>query len=245
MHFAGVNVQRAMLVAQLLERLGNFILQLELRLQFRRRGHFWRSRRRAFQPRSDRAVSELRLIANDGPIHVARTDRAAGSRSRTQSPPPACPRFRAETTRPSKALPATSKNCRCRYKRWSSPWPRADRSGESLRDKRIHIGDAHHHLDAAIGQAFGDFDLVEIARSIVIDRRPKQPAQIAHLIGRRQLWRMRADIRQLLPRRGRKIRLETLRQHDLPRHCLKIERRRPRIVHYAPLSRNISFKRLT
>ena len=88
-------------------------------------------------------------------------------------------------------------------------------------------------FDVASRQALGHFDLVEIFGSVVVDRRPKQAAQIAHFIGRRQLRRMRADIRQLLPRFGRKIRLETLRQHDLPRYCLKIERRRTSIVHHA------------
>ena len=110
MHFAGVDVQRAMVVAQFLERLRNFVLQLELRLQFRRRGHFWRSRRRAFQPCSDRAVGELRLIANDGPIHVARTDRGAAIAIDDEFNHHGRPVhvLAAATTRPSKALPATS-----------------------------------------------------------------------------------------------------------------------------------------
>ena len=41
--FTGVEIQRAVLVAQFLECLGDLILQLELSLQIRRRGHFWRS----------------------------------------------------------------------------------------------------------------------------------------------------------------------------------------------------------
>ena len=63
--------QRTMVEAQLLQRLGDFVLQFELCLQIRGRRHFRRSRRRAFQPRSDRAVGELRFVANDGPIYIA------------------------------------------------------------------------------------------------------------------------------------------------------------------------------
>ena len=75
------------------------------------------------------------------------------------------------------------------------------------------------------GKAFRNLDLVKIFRSIVVDRRPEQASQITHLIGSRELRRMRSDLRQLLLRLRRKIRFEALRHHDLPRHRLKIERR--------------------
>jgi hypothetical protein len=42
---------------------------------------------------------------------------------------------------------------------------------------------------------------------------------------------MSRDVRELFLGLGRKIRLETLRLHDLSRDCLKIDGRRPRIVH--------------
>jgi hypothetical protein len=42
-----------------------------------------------------------------------------------------------------------------------------------LGDERIDIGDADHNFHVAIGGAFGDFDLVEIARSVVVDGRPE------------------------------------------------------------------------
>src|SRR6267154_5671186 len=55
--------------------------------------------------------------------------------------------------------------------------------------------------------------------------------KVLDLVGRRQLRRMSLDVRQLFLGLGRKIRLKTLRLHDLSRDCLKIDGRRPRIVH--------------
>ena len=50
--------------------------------------------------------------------------------------------------------------------------------GVTARDQRIHVGDRHQHADSAI-DAFGPFDLVEIAGVVVIDRRPEQGSEVA------------------------------------------------------------------
>ena len=44
--------------------------------------------------------------------------------------------------------------------------------------KRVHVCDADHHLDIAAGEPLRDFNLVQIARGIVINRRPEQVAQV-------------------------------------------------------------------
>src|SRR5260370_29422080 len=107
-------------------------------------------------------------------------------------------------------------------------------------NKGVYVGDANHHFDVAIRQALGDLDLVEVFGCVVVNRGPQQAAQITYLVGRRKLRRTRADVCQLVPGLSRKIPLETVPPPDLPRNCLKIERRSPRLVHCAPLSKNMS-----
>ncbi len=75
-------------------------------------------------------------------------------------------------------------------------------------DKGVHIGDSDHHFDVAVGQAFGNFDLVEIFGGVVVDRGPKQISEVANFVGRHELRRMRSDIRQLFLNFGRKVGLE-------------------------------------
>ena len=43
----------------------------------------------------------------------------------------------------------------------------------------IDISDSHQHLDAAPGKTLGDFDLIEIARGVVVDGRPEKRAEVA------------------------------------------------------------------
>ena len=53
--------------------------------------------------------------------------------------------------------------------------------GRAFGNGPIHIGDADQDADAAVAQVLGEFDLVEIARRVVIDGGPEQLAQIAHV----------------------------------------------------------------
>jgi hypothetical protein len=50
-----------------------------------------------------------------------------------------------------------------------------------LRHERVDVGDADHHLGRAGRQAFGHFELIEIARGVVVDRRPRQVPEVAHV----------------------------------------------------------------
>ena len=197
-----------LLVAQLLERLRDLVLQFELGLQLRRRRHFRRSRRRAFEPRSHRVVGELCLVANDGAIDIAGTQRAAGIDHEfgDHGGPVHIRQQRRCAGR--ELIRQHGENGYAGINGGRLPF-RMLIDGRIFGDKSVHVGDADHHFDVAIGQALGDFDLVEIFRGVVVDRRPQQTAQVANLVGRRQLRRMRPDVRQLLLRFGRKIRLET------------------------------------
>ena len=50
--------------------------------------------------------------------------------------------------------------------------------GEAFADIGVDVCDADQHFNTAVGELFGDFDLIEIARSVVIDRRPEEAALI-------------------------------------------------------------------
>ncbi len=49
--------------------------------------------------------------------------------------------------------------------------------GRTARNHGIHVRDPHQHTDSAI-DAFGPLDLVEIARVVVVDRRPGQGSEV-------------------------------------------------------------------
>ena len=51
--------------------------------------------------------------------------------------------------------------------------------GVALGYEPIDISDSHQHLDAAPGKTFGDFDLIEIPRGVVVDGRPEKRAEVA------------------------------------------------------------------
>jgi hypothetical protein len=73
---------------------------------------------------------------------------------------------------------------------------------------RIHVGDSDANANAA-AYAVGHFDLIEIARRVVIDRGPQQGAEIAAVGGRRA----RLKRGQLLIGSGREVGVEAFLQH--------------------------------
>ena len=206
------------------------ILELQLRLQFGGGRHFWRSRARSVQPSSDPVIGQLSFIADDRSIDVTAIDRPVCSDDifgHNRGPIDVWKQRRGARR---KRIRQHGEDCYAGIDRGSlASCVLID--GGTLADECIDIGDADHDLDISIRLALGDFDLIEIFRSVVVDRRPKQIPQIADFVGRGELWRMRADIRKLFLRVRRKIRLETVRLHDLPRDGLEIDGRRMRIVH--------------
>src|SRR5262249_13171725 len=75
------------------------------------------------------------------------------------------------------------------------------------------------------------FNLVEIFRSIVVDRRPEQTAQVAQLSGNCQSRWMCIEAGDLLLSLRRKVGIETSRAHYLARNRAQIGRTRAGVIH--------------
>src|SRR5271169_1222233 len=88
-------------------------------------------------------------------------------------------------------------------------------------DVAIHIGDANPDSNAAI-RALRDLDLIQVPGRIVIDRRPEERPQVAHIASR---GRRRAvcESSQLLLDRRWEIRIEAVVNHLLAGGERKIE----------------------
>ena len=106
--------------------------------------------------------------------------------------------------------------------------------GRIFLHKGVDIGDADHDLHVAVGQAFGDFNLIKITGSIVVDGRPQELAKVAHSSSGSDLRRMRPQLRQLRRHFRRKIRLKAVVDHDLFRGGLQVDVRRAGGVHELP-----------
>jgi hypothetical protein len=91
------------------------------------------------------------------------------------------------------------------------------------RNERIHIRDRHPYLCRAIRQQLGDFKLIEIARRVVVDRRPRKRAQVADVrAGGQRRW-MRGQGGELLLHLRRELGLEAVRPHGLGCGLLEID----------------------
>jgi len=82
----------------------------------------------------------------------------------------------------------------------------------ALGHRAIHVGDSHQHANSAC-RALRPFDLIEVARVVVIEGRPEQPGQV-----RQTRLRLLARAFGLLLRGDREVRLEAARHHLLPRY---------------------------
>ncbi len=90
----------------------------------------------------------------------------------------------------------------------------------ALRDERVHVGHGDEDLDAAVPEAFGDRQLVEIPGIVVVDRGPEQAAEVAHVRGRDRRWPVDdGELRQGVPG---KLGLEALVEHRLPGDLLQV-----------------------
>ena len=77
----------------------------------------------------------------------------------------------------------------------------------------VYVGDSDQNLHIAVWQSFRNFDLIEIARCVVVDRRPEPIAEIAHTSSRSNLRRMSTQVCQLLLNRSWKVGLKAMQPH--------------------------------
>jgi hypothetical protein len=80
----------------------------------------------------------------------------------------------------------------------------------SGRHERIDVRNRHEHLGAAATDRLGHGQLVEIARIVVVDRRPQQAARVAHPT---VLRRHRRGAAGLVERGGRELGKQAVAQH--------------------------------
>jgi hypothetical protein len=111
--------------------------------------------------------------------------------------------------------------------------------GRILGHEGIYIGDSYQHFDISVGQAFRHFDLVEIARSVIVNRRPQEIPQIPYVRACGRLRRMCFQLGKLLRDLRRKFRLEAVLQHDFFSYGLKVNLRRMGAVHEFPARREL------
>ena len=78
---------------------------------------------------------------------------------------------------------------------------------------RVDVGDRDVDLHSAAGQRFRNGELIEITRSVVVDRSPKQATQIADIGSRAD--RRRDDGARLGQHRGREFRKKAVFDHGL------------------------------
>jgi hypothetical protein len=171
--------ERAQPVPLRAQLLGGFVLQAKLRLQILRRGSLRGRRALPFQPRPHGAVGQLRRVARDRAVGRAIPHRAVrGDRQFHHHGEPV-------------GMLVQRREIRRQIVRQHGKVLDAGVHGGAIRggmpvDRRIlgyvaiHVGDADADADIAVRQALGDFDLVQIARSVVVDGRPEQAAQIAY-----------------------------------------------------------------
>ncbi len=89
-----------------------------------------------------------------------------------------------------------------------------------FRNERVDVGHADGEANRAVGQSLGDFDLIEVARLRVVDRRPRAVAQILDARGH---WRGRGEPGELRARGRVELRLEAGGRDDPARRRVKVE----------------------
>ncbi len=216
-----VDVERAVAEALAPERLGDFGLKLQLPLQLGGRGDLRRRGPARFEPCAHGAVGELCFVARDRAIQAAVSCHAVGPDDRLDDEAELVGALEQragagrEGLRQHRKIPDAGVHGR-----------RLDRrvivDGRARGHERVHVRDADAHPHRAVGQSLGDFNLIEITRRVVVDRRPQQAAQIAHVRSCRDSGRMRVDGLELGLGGGGKLRLEAVRDHLLARQLLQV-----------------------
>jgi len=173
-----LDVERAVQVTLLAQRLGDGVLQSELGLEFSGGGDCgWRGCF-VIEPRADGAVGQLRLIANQGAIEVVRSDVTivADDEFNHDGGVVLILEQRSETGGEHLGDHGEIADTGVDRRRLGGG---VLIDGAVARDIGVDVGNADQDLDVAVRELFGDFDLVEVAGGVVVDGGPQQVAEVA------------------------------------------------------------------
>ena len=164
-----LNIERAVAETGIPERLGNFILKLELRLKICRSSHFRRCGSTSVQPRTYVVIGQLCLVINKRPIQVPGFYVPIAAGDEFDHDAEFVVLFQQRGDIFGKLLRQHVKVMHAGID------GRCLRScvlinGRALADKNIHIGNADQYFGVSVGQSFGKLNLVEVLRSVIINR---------------------------------------------------------------------------
>jgi len=223
--------------------LSHFVLKLQLFLQFLRRCNLRRRSGAPFEPRAYRVVLELGLVADDGSINIGGFYVAPCVHDVLGHDAETVLSFKQRRCARGKFFRQHGEVADSGIDRGGFPLGVLV-DGSSARDECIHVRDADSDLYLAVGDGFGHFDLIEVARGVVVDRGPEQVPQVVNVVtfppivsrifscgdhGRMllQVGKLRGDFR-------RKVRIETAGAHDFPGGGLQVEMSGIGVVHVVP-----------
>ena len=241
MDFVGLQVERALLEALILQLLRNLILQFQLRLQIAGSSDLRRSRSGSLQPCANGVVLQLSFIADDRAIDAGRLQSSRGIHHEFDHDAQAILIFEQRACAGGKFFGEHGEIADSRV----------DGGGFAggvpvnrclLGDKGVDVRNADHDFHVAIRGAFGDFNLIEVARRIVVDGGPEQIAQVAEIASRGDLRRMGFQVGKLLRNLRREIRLEAVALHDCFCGGLQVELRSIDVGHELPVRKWDGFR---
>ena len=205
-----LEVERAVLVPAGRERLRDAILQPDLRIDAGCGGHRRGHGSLAVEPGPDAAVGELRLVPDARAVDVGRRDRPVVAHDKVDHHGEALLVVRQRREVGRELLGEHRKDARRRVDgRRVSAGVGVDRGVPA--DERVHFRNGDEHAYPATGKLLRDGELIEVARVVVVDRRPCESSEVA----RRCVGRGAAERVRLTERGRREVRLEAAVDHCL------------------------------
>ena len=182
-HFRAIEIESALGLPIRAQRLRDPVLLAQLRLEPvdpRERG---RRRAPAFEPRAHFVVRQLRSIAHHRPIDVGLADEAGGIDVELNHDRGAIDIWQQRRLVGRQRLGKHREDARGRVDgRRVRLRVTVDRI--ALRHEGVDVCDCHQHPRRRAAVTVADFELIQIARLVVVDGRPRQIAQVSHAVRR-------------------------------------------------------------
>jgi hypothetical protein len=175
-----LELQGAVLEAELAQPLGGLALQARLLVRAGRRRHGLRHRPRAVEPGGHRVVGELGVVVHPGGVDVGRGERAVGGDRHLDDHGEAV-LSRVEGGEVGRQSLGEHRKDPRRGVDGGGVVPRMVVDRRAVAHQGVHVGHGDQHLDPAVGRGFRHGELVQISGVVVVDRDPEEPAQVAYL----------------------------------------------------------------